>query len=299
MRYIELKVKQALNKVSSQRLPFYWDLNIYRWCSHWCKYCFAIYSHWYLDNNNFFWSIYYKNPDELIASIEKQISSPKWKWQSINIWWVTDSYQLIEWKFGTMRRILKLMIKYKNPINISTKSAIIVRDIDLIDELSRVVNVNIAFTITTTDEKLREELEPWASTTIGRINALKALKKTNASLWIHLMPIIPYLTDTYENIESILKVAYDLKIQYILPWILHLRWKHRYVFFDFIKNYDKEIYKKIYNLFSNKELKQEYKMNFYKMYWEIKKKYNVNSNYKKYTDKRIEEDSKQLALNFK
>lgn len=296
MKYIELPVKQALNKVTTDRLPFYRDLNIYRWCSHWCKYCFAVYSHSYLDNKNFFWSIYYKNPDQLLASIEKQISSPKWKWQSINIWWVTDSYQLIEWKLGTMRKILKLMIKYKNPINISTKSAIIVRDIDLIDELSKIAQVNIAFTITTTDEELRLKLEPWASTTIGRINALKLLKKTNASLWIHLMPIIPYLTDSYENIESILKVAHELNIQYILPWILHLRWKHRYVFFDFIKNYDQEKYKKIYALYSNKDLKQEYKLNFYKMFAEIKRKYNVNSNYKKYTDKAQENTSKQLSL---
>ncbi len=114
-----------------------------------------------------------------------------------NIGGVTDSYQPIEREMKIMPEILKLMIKYKTPIIISTKSDLILRDIALIKELADITYVNVAFTITTMDEQLREKLEPNASPSLKRFEALQQFKKTNASLGVHIMPIIPYLTDTY------------------------------------------------------------------------------------------------------
>ena len=193
MNTIELKSNTALNKLK-RRVPYGWDLNIYRGCIHGCKYCYAMYSHDYLKDNNFFDTVYYKS--NIIELLESELSSLNWKKEVINIGGVTDSYQPAEKELGLTREVLKLMIKYKNPIIISTKSDLILRDIDLINELSNITYVNIAFTITTMDEDIRCKLEPNSSPSIDRFKALKELKKTNAVLGVHIMPIIPNLTDT-------------------------------------------------------------------------------------------------------
>ena len=139
MEYIELDSKSALNKLK-RRIPYSYDLNIYRGCEHGCKYCYAIYSHDYLNDNNFFDKVYYKK--NILEHLEKELSSPNWKREIVNIGGVTDSYQSIEEKLEIMPEVLKLMIKYKTPVIISTKSDLILKDIDLIDKLSRITYVN-------------------------------------------------------------------------------------------------------------------------------------------------------------
>jgi DNA repair photolyase len=205
MEYVELSVSSALNKLK-RRIPYSYDLNIYRGCEHGCKYCYAIYSHDYLNDGNFFDRVYYKK--NILEPLEKELSSPNWKREIVNIGGVTDSYQPIEKELQIMPEVLKLMIKYKTPIIISTKSDLILRDIDLINELSKITYVNIACTITTMDESIREKLEPNSSPSINRFKVLKKFKeKTNASIGVHIMPIIPYLTDSYENLDEIYKYS--------------------------------------------------------------------------------------------
>lgn len=274
--YIPMENKSALNKLK-RKIPYGFDLNIYRGCEHGCKYCYAIYSHDYLNNGNFFDNVYYKK--NILEELEKELSSPNWKKDVINIGGVTDSYQPIEKELKIMRDVLKLMIKYKNPIIISTKSDLILRDIDLIDELSKLTQVNIAFTITTMDENLRQKLEPGASPSMARFEALKKLKSTNASLGVHIMPIIPYLTDSYENLNNIYMNSSLAKVDYVLPGTLYLIGKTKPYFLNFIKGYDINIYNKIYCLYSTGSAGKIYKDNLYKYVTEIKSKYKISSNY--------------------
>ncbi len=276
VKYIEINNVGALNKLK-RKIPYGWDLNIYRGCEHGCKYCYAIYSHDYLNDGNFFDNVYYKK--DILNQLEKELSSPSWKREIVNIGGVTDSYQPIEKDLKIMPEVLKLMIKYKTPVIISTKSDLILRDIDLIDELSKITYVNIAFTVTTMDEKLRERLEPNASPSIKRFEALSKFKNTNASLGIHLMPIIPYLTDSYENLEEIYRLSSETKVDYVLPGTLYLLGKTKPYFFNFIKEYDIEIYNKIRELYVKGSASKEYKDGLYKKVNEVKNKYNVSSNY--------------------
>ncbi|OJT81281.1 radical SAM protein, partial [Clostridioides difficile] len=86
-----------------------WDLNIYRGCEHGCKYCYAIYSHKYINSNNYFEEIYVKT--NIVEKLERQLKSSKWKKEVINIGGVTDSYQPIEADYKIMPEILNLLIK--------------------------------------------------------------------------------------------------------------------------------------------------------------------------------------------
>ena len=122
------------------------DVNIYRGCEHGCLYCYALYSHDYLEDEKFYDHIYYK--ENIVEILEKEISKKSWQKKIINFGSVSDSYQPCEKKLELMRDVLKLMIKYQNPVNISTKSTLILRDLDLINELSKVAMVNICLLYT-------------------------------------------------------------------------------------------------------------------------------------------------------
>lgn len=278
MKYIKIDNKTALNKLK-RKIPYGWDLNIYRGCEHGCKYCYAISSHDYLKNNNYFGCVYYKK--NIIETLEKELSSSTWKHEIINIGGVTDSYQPIEKELKIMRDVLKLMIKYRNPIIISTKSTLVLRDLDLINELAKLTYVNIAFTITTMDEKIRKLLEPNAASSIDRFKVLKMFKKTNASLGVHLMPIIPYLTDNDDNLEKIYSLANKVGVDYVLPGTLYLIGKTRSYFLDSIKKYDEVIYDKILNLYKKGGAPLSYKNDLYERVNKYKNKYNISSNYMK------------------
>lgn len=286
MIYKELICKSALNKIKKPMLPYHWDLNIYRGCGHGCQYCFAMYTHAYLNEESYFQTIYYKK--NIAEILEQELSSKKWKNEVINIGGITDSYQPIEKELGLMRKVLKLMIKYKNPIIISTKSDLILRDIDLIKELSQITTVNIACTITTVNEEIREAIEPNASPTRNRFIALKRIKEeTNAIVGLHLMPVIPFLTSNKSNLDAIYHIASKINIDYVLPGTLYLRGQTRNNFHLFLKKYDIEKYNKLLQLYTKKNEKQKFKRNFHKLIHSLENKYQITSDYKQVIENKI------------
>ena len=289
----EIECKSAINKISNSRLPYSLDLNIYRGCSHKCSYCYALYSNSYLGSTDFFNEIFVKK--NILEVLEKELRKKKDD-KIINMGSVTDSYQPLEEKYGLMREVLKLMIKYNQPIIISTKSDLILRDIDLIEKLSKKTYVNIASTITVMDERIRKLIEPYSKSSIQRINMLKEIGKTNANTAIHMMPIIPYITDSIENIDKIFYLGKQINVDYILTGPLNLRGQTRSYFLNFIRKNFSEEYKKIEKLYeSSSTLNKEYLTNLNKKIYFIRKKYNISSNYMKKINKHYN-NVEQLSL---
>ena len=274
----ELKCESALNKLK-RKVPFGWDLNIYRGCSHACRYCYAIYSHQYLNSEGFYDDIYVKT--NIVEHLERELSSPSWKREVINIGGVTDSYQKAEEKYQLMPQILKLLIKYKTPAIISTKSTLVLRDFDLIDQLSRITYINVAATITTLDEEVRKKLEPGSAPSLERFAMLKEFRRTNASIGLHVMPIIPYLTDSRENFEGLCLNARECGTHYLLPGTLYLRGATRQVFFDFIQKEYPELFPKLQALYKTGGAEKDYKNQLYIMVNELRARYGISSSYAK------------------
>jgi len=282
----EITIKKALNKLHSNFLPYKWDLNIYRGCSHRCQYCYALYSHQYLESRkNFFDTIYVKT--NIVEALEKELSNKKWKREVINLGGVTDSYQPLEEKYKIMPEVLKLMIKYKTPIVISTKSDLILRDIDLLIKLASVATVNVAVTITTMDENIRNKIEPGAKSSEKRLEVLKQLSGKNIGLGLHLMPILPMLTDSEENIENIFREVSKIPIDYSICGFLNLRSATRVNFLDFIKRDFPNLFNDYLKLYKSPFIIKEYAKNIYEKIWRLKKKYNINSDYKKNLPKEV------------
>lgn len=261
MKYIPLDNKTALHKITNSRLPFTYECNIYRGCEHQCQYCYAIYSQDYLQDN-YFHTIYYKK--NIVEALQKELSKTTFKKKTICFGGVCDSYQPIEKQLKLMREILKILIEYPTPIIILTKSDLILRDLDLIAQLSEKTHVTISTTVTCMDEDLRKVLEPNASYSRNRISALKQIKKyTSATVGVHISPIIPFLNDSYENLNSIYRLAREINADYVLPGTLYLKGKTKYHFLNFIKKYDIEKYNLILRYFSDKEFSQDYKKQLY------------------------------------
>lgn len=296
--YNEIECKTPMNHLHTNRLPYEWDLNIYRGCEHNCQYCFAMYTHQYMNDSDFFRHIYIKK--NIVEQLEKKLSSKSWKKEIINLGGVTDNYQPIESKYQIMPEILKLCIRYKNPIIICTKSDLILRDIELIEELSKVAMVNVAFTITTLNEEIASKIEPGASLAHKRLEAMRRMKaETDAIVGIHMMPMIPYLTATRNNLKELFEKSYEIGIDYCIPGLLGLRGITRKNFLNFFYQNYSELYSKLNELYDNKGKKNEYRKQFYQLLNEIQRQYPVSLDYQKpVTDglKKFHYELEQLQL---
>jgi len=310
--YKEIICKSACTK-TKRSMPYKWDLNIYRGCEHRCKYCYALYSHKYLESNygevvsskeansnKFFNNIYIKT--NIAEELDKQLSKPSWKNELIAIGTVTDSYQSIEKEHGLMREVLGVLIKHKNPAVISTKSNLILRDLDLINELSELNFINIAVSMTSLDEKIQKAIEPNATSSKERLKILETVRsETNASTGLHFMPIIPYLTDSYQHIENMFKNAEERDIHAILIGPLNLYGKTRGVFLNFIKKDFPELYEDIFHMYETGRIDREYSRELFTKIKKIRTNYNIDTNYVKVIKEKLvdyceKENSKQSTL---
>ena len=310
--YRKITCKSACTK-TKRIMPYKWELNIYRGCEHRCKYCYALYSHKYLesnyggivngneaDSNKFFNNIYIKT--NIAEELDKQLSKPSWKNEMIAIGTVTDSYQPIERKYELMREVLEVLIKHKNPAVISTKSDLILRDLDLIDELSKLNFINIAVSISSLDENIRGVIEPNTIPSKERLKVLGIVRsQTNASTGIHFMPIIPHLTDSYEHIDAVFKNAERYDIPTVLFGPLNLFGKTRGTFLNSMKKDFSEVYRDILRKYQKGRVDRTYSNDLFNKIKKIRTNYNVETNYikiikEKLVDYEKEEDSKQSTL---
>ncbi|MBW6457716.1 MAG: radical SAM protein [FCB group bacterium] len=269
--YKSMICKTALNPLNSSYLPYRWDLNVYRGCAHRCRYCYALYSHEYLGAGDFFVEIFIK--ENIVELLEKKLRSPYWKRETINLGGVTDSYQPVESEKKLMPEILKLLIKYRTPANISTKSTLILRDLPLYRELDRVAGADIAFSITCRDENIRKKIEPSSPPSAARFAALKEISRAGIRCGVLFMPILPFISDGEDNLRAIYSGAQESGAEYVITGLLNLRGPTRGHFLNFIKNTFPDLYPHYQEHYSSRHERAPYRAAFYEMLSEIKKAY--------------------------
>lgn len=199
--------KKIINKVESPDIPTSYSMNPYQGCEHGCIYCYARNSHQYWGFSaglDFERKIVIKqNAPEIL---EKQLQHPKWEVYPIMLSGNTDCYQPIERKLEITRKILEILLKFKHPVSIITKNALILRDLDLLKELNKLDLVHINVSITSLDETLRQKLEPRTSTYKNRLNLVNELSAAGLEVNVMVAPIIPGL-NSHEVPEIIKQVA--------------------------------------------------------------------------------------------
>lgn len=277
--YLETTVKSAVHQVKSERLPYSFDLNPYRGCEHRCRYCFALYSHGYLGSGDFFSDIYVKK--NVAERLEAFLRSRQRRDFILNLGGVTDSYQPAEAHYRLMPEIWKLLIRYRIPTVLSTKSDLLLRDFELVCELSTVAYVNIASTITTLDPTLAATLEPGASPPERRLRMLEHLSRAGVHTGLHAMPVIPLLTDTEENLSSLFEAVKRCGIDYLITDPLNLRGQTKEQFFAFLRKQFPKQYLSLVRLYQSGCLDQKYKQRMRARIQALYQKYDVSDSYHK------------------
>lgn len=252
---ITYKYSNVSTGLVKTKLPEYtYSINPYFGCSYACIYCYAM-KYFYIKKIPYEWGTYVeikKNLPSIVKKEAKRLSSG----DTVGIGISTDPYQPIENKEKITREIIKILSFKRNvSISVQTKSTLILKDLDLFQNID---NLDIGFTITTIDEKLARLLEPYAPKPRARLNALKRLSDNGIYTWVFIGPVMPYLTDNINNIKRIVLEAYNAGAKKIYMDNLRFRLGVKDNLLKHLYNWDSEIYNK-YKTLTYNELYMRYK----------------------------------------
>ncbi len=198
--------RSIITRNTSPDISFDRSINPYRGCEHGCIYCFARPSHAYLGLSpgvDFESRILVK--PEAAQLLRMELSAPGYVPRVIAIGTNTDPYQPLERNLKIMRQVLEVLYEFRNPVAIVTKSALVLRDLDLLGAMARLGLVKVALSITTQEPSLARSLEPRAATPARRFEALKGLSAEGIPTGVMFAPVIPALNDS--ELENILGAA--------------------------------------------------------------------------------------------
>lgn len=226
--------KKIVNKVDSPDLSYANSLNAYQGCEHGCAYCYARNSHTYwgfsagLDFESRI--IVKRNAPELL---EKHFHNKNWVPAPIMLSGNTDCYQPVEQKLELTRKLLKIFLKYGNPVGLVTKNSLILRDIDLLEELAAKKLVRVVVSLTTLDEKLRRVMEPRTATSVNRLSVIEKLSQRNIPVGVLTAPIIPGLNN--HEIPDLIREAASAGAQMAAYTVIRLNGDIKFLFRDWLE----------------------------------------------------------------
>jgi DNA repair photolyase len=217
----EIQCKSAINRV--QGMPFDWSINPYRGCRHACVYCYARPTHEYLGLNGaeeFQEVIFAKvNAPEVVR---RELGKRSWRGDNVVIGTATDPYQQAESRFRITRGILAAFRDFRNPASITTKSPMVLRDLDLLAELARHARVTVHFTVTTLDEILWRAIEPTTAKPRKRLEAMRVLRERGIRTGVFLSPVLPGLNDDKAHLEAVVAAAAEAGADFLFSQVLRL-----------------------------------------------------------------------------
>ncbi len=258
VEYFELPTRRFLNR-TVERMPFEWSINPYRGCEFGCKYCYARYTHEFmeLDAAAFEDKIYAKqfSPTAFRAELRRIPDG-----DAIAMGTATDPYQPAERRFGITREILRVFAGEKGRrLSVTTKSDLIVRDLDVLKEIAAANRLHVNVTVTTLDERLARLLEPRAPRPDLRLAAVRAITDAGIEAGIFPNPIMPCLTDSEENLDAVAAAAKAAGATFMGAGVLFLKPCARDIFLPFLQEHFPEAVPRYNELFAgNSFLRGEY-----------------------------------------
>ena len=198
--------RTAIARNTSPDIGFDRSINPYRGCEHGCVYCFARPTHAYLGYSpglDFETKLLFK--PEVASLLERELRRPSYKPKPITLGSNTDPYQPVERRLKLTRQVLEVLLRFRHPVSIVTKSSSIVRDLDILGELAARNLAHVFVSVTTLDPTLARVMEPRASAPSLRLRAVTALKAAGVPVGVLAAPMIPGLNDA--ELEAILKAS--------------------------------------------------------------------------------------------
>lgn len=191
---------------------------------------------------------------------------------------VTDPYQPAEKKYGLTRKILEILARHKFPVHIITKSDLVLRDIDLLQEIAEQTWCTVSLTIITFDQELLPHLEPFAPSPTKRLEAIKKLNEAGIQAGVDFTPIVPYLLDSPDNIEEVIERASEPAKYILIGAAMTLRSNQRVRFLELLKKNLPELVGKYENLYGEQESPpRDYIVRLNRSAFEFCKKYGIKN----------------------
>jgi len=240
--YQRMAARSILNRVTSSIYGFEWSINPYRGCEFGCTYCYARYTHAFMerDVHAFENEIYLK--DRAGELLWRDLMANQVAGNHIAIGTATDPYQPAESQFGVTRAILETLTAYFQhyphsgaKVSITTKSHMVVRDLDLLQRLGDHVPIVVNLTITTLNRQLARMLEPRATRPDLRVATVKRLAESGIPTHVFVAPILPLINDDPQDLDALVRAAAEAGAQSVIGIPLRLMSGTREIFFPFLE----------------------------------------------------------------
>jgi DNA repair photolyase len=235
VEYRTLPTRKWLNRCHSDRVPFHWTINPYRGCEYGCKYCYARFTHEFLERRDpaaFETEIYAKDWDP--RAFQEELKSVK-PGQVIGLGTATDPYQPAERKFGRTRQVVEALTGLRGvSVFVTTKSDLVSRDAALFAAISKHNEVRISISVTTTNRNLARLIEPYAPRPDLRLKAVMELAGAGVAVGVIASPILPLITDSEKNLFAVAESAKAAGARYLGANLLFLQPAAQRVFFPFL-----------------------------------------------------------------
>jgi DNA repair photolyase len=232
-RYQEITCRSALNPVKG--MPFNWTLNPYRGCTHGCHYCFArrYQTQFELGPGDEFSSLIFVKVN-FAEVLRRELDKSSWTREQVALGTATDPYQPIEGHYKLTRRSLEALIAGRTPVGIVTKGPMIVRDADLLAELSRVAACTVCLSVPTVDEDAWRALEPGTAHPLQRLRAVRTLRAAGINAGVLMAPVVPGFTTQTSKLDATIKAIADHGAAFMGANVLYLKGGTRDHFMGFL-----------------------------------------------------------------
>lgn len=256
-RYQEIQCRAALNRTAG--MPFNWTLNPYRGCTHGCHYCFARkYQHQLeLGAGDTFSSLILVKVN-LVDVLTKELDKPSWTREQVAVGTATDPYQPIEGHYKLTRRSLQALAAARTPAGLVTKGPMVVRDIDVLAELTRAAACTIYMSVPSVDEDIWRDLEPGTAHPLQRLRAVKTLRKAGIRAGVLINPLVPGFSTRRKALERTIEAVADHDAAFAGMNTMYLDGGTRAHFMGFLQQEHPAIVRRYERLYAKKYVSKTY-----------------------------------------
>src|SRR5579862_8238923 len=284
VEYFTLPVRSLLNRCTVERMPFSWTINPYRGCEFACKYCYARYTHEFMemrDGIEFEQKIFIKqHAADLLRQELRRVKSG----EEIAIGTATDPYQPAERRFEVTRAILEEFARHKEfDIGIVTKSNLVLRDTDLLKEISKNNKLFVNLTITTLNADLARILEPRAPRPDLRLEAMSKLNQAGVDAGVICAPVLPGITDSPRDLEALVRATAEAGGKHVFANSLFLKPCSAAVFLPFLEKEFPQLVESYQKRYKDRAfLPESYRKPLSQLMKRLRQKYGIPNAYDRY-----------------
>jgi DNA repair photolyase len=281
VEYFTLPARSLLNRCTSNRgLPFTWTINPYRGCEFACKYCYARYTHEFMelrDGAEFERKIYVKQQTAELLRRDLRRVKPG---EGIALGTATDPYQPAERRYEVTRDILEEFARHRGfELGIVTKSNLIVRDLELLREVARNNLLSVHITVTTMNVELARILEPRAPRPDLRMEAVRQLREAGLEVGVSSSPVLPGITDAPADLEAVVRAAAEAGARHIFAGALFLKPCSAAIFLPFLEAHFPLLVENYRERYQNRAfLPESYAKRISRLVSSLRQKYGIQRN---------------------